>query len=88
MRLSLLKAASLNFCLSELFSFEDVQPRCFILRSILPTRTRFLIDLTYFSLLSVLTKTYPELQLVRICARGDQRRAWAVFGPPRRSSVD
>lgn len=56
-RLSLLKPAPLNFCLSELVSFKDVQPRCFILRSVLPTRTRFLIDLTYFFLLSALTKT-------------------------------
>lgn len=34
------------------------------------------------------TKSYPELHLVRICATGEQRRAWAVFGPPKRSSVD
>lgn len=34
------------------------------------------------------TKSYPELHLVRICVTGEQRRAWAVFGPPRRSSVD
>lgn len=43
------KPALLNFfCLREFFYFEDVQPRCFILRSVLPTRARFLIDLTLF----------------------------------------
>lgn len=46
LHLSLQNAAPLNFYLREQFAFEDVQPRCFILRSVLPTRTRFLIDLT------------------------------------------
>lgn len=32
-------------------AFEDVQTRCFILRPVLPTRSRFLVDLTFFPLL-------------------------------------
>lgn len=48
-RLSPLKPASkLDFCLGELCCFEDVQPRCFILRSVLPTRARFLVDIFFF----------------------------------------
>ena len=93
---------SLSFSfLSFFFFLKDVQPRCFILRSVLPTRARFLVDLTYFfsSFFSFFFFFFSlrfradqdltrNLQLVRICARGDRRRAWAVFGPPRRSSVD
>lgn len=46
-RLSPFKPATLDFCLGELFCFEDVQSRCFILRSVLPTRARFLIDIFF-----------------------------------------
>lgn len=54
--------------LTSFFSaFKDVQPRCLLLRSLLPTRVLFLIDALFFfpfpsSLLfslPVLTKTWP-----------------------------
>lgn len=48
MRLSPPRPVTVDFGPGELFCFEDVQPRCFILRSVLPTRARFLIDIFFF----------------------------------------